>query len=65
MVDFDPDDIADKICYYLEHKDALAAIRQRGRAFAQATGWEKEGEKVIAAVKEGIEEDEKNISSRG
>jgi glycosyltransferase involved in cell wall biosynthesis len=64
LVDFDPDDIADKICYYLEHKEELAGIRQRGRAFAQATSWEKEGEKVIAAVKEGIEEDEKNISSR-
>ena len=64
LVDFDPDDIADKICYYLEHKEELAAVRKRGLAFANATSWETEGEKVRIAVEKGIEEDEKNISTR-
>ena len=64
LVDFDPDEIADKICYYLEHKEELAEIRRKGLEFANATNWQKEGEKVVAAIKKGIEEDEKNISSR-
>ena len=64
LVDFDPDDIADKICYYLAHKEELAAVRKRGLAFANATSWETEGEKVRIAVEKGIEEDEKNISTR-
>jgi len=64
LVNFDPDEIADKICYYLEHKDELAEIRRKGLQFASETSWQKEGDKVVAAVKKGIEEDEKNISSR-
>lgn len=64
IMDLDPDDIADKICYYLQNKEELAEIRRRGMQFANDTSWEKEGDKVIAAVKKGIEEDEKNISSR-
>ncbi len=64
LVDFDPDDIADKICYYLEHTEELIEIKNRGMQFANETSWEKEGEKVRAAVEKGIEEDEKNISSR-
>ncbi len=64
MVDFDPDDIADKICYYLEHPEELAEIRKKGLAFAEASDWQKEGDKVVAAMKKGIEEDEKNISTR-
>ena len=64
IMDLDPDDIADKICYYLEHTEELAEIRKRGMQFANDTSWEKEGDKVVAVVKKGIEEDEKNISSR-
>ncbi len=64
LVDFDPDEIADKICYYLEHKEELAEIRRKGLEFAKSTSWQTEGDKVIAAIKKGIEEDEKNISSR-
>lgn len=64
LVDFDPDDIADKIIYYLEHREELDRIRKQGMEFAQNTSWLEEGKKVIAAVKKGIEEDEKNISTR-
>lgn len=64
LVDFDPSDIADKVCYYLEHKEELEQIRKKGLAFANATSWEKEGSKVAVAVKKGVEEDEKYISTR-
>ena len=63
LVDLEPDDIADKVCYYLEHEAELAEVRRRGMQFANDTSWEKEGDKVVTAVKKGIEEDEKNISS--
>ena len=64
LVDLDPNQIAEKICYYLEHRDELAKIRARGLTFANGTDWEAEGKKVCKAVLEGIEEDEKNISTR-
>lgn len=64
LVDFDPDDIADKICYYFEHREELSEVRRRGMEFANATNWEAEGEKVRIAIEKGIEEDEKNISTR-
>ena len=54
----------DKIIYYLEHREELDRIRKQGMEFAQNTSWLEEGKKVIAAVKKGIEEDEKNISTR-
>lgn len=64
MVDTDPNAIADKVCYYFEHLDELAVIREKGLKFARATSWEAEGEKVRRAIEEGINEDEKNISIR-
>ncbi len=65
MVDFDADDIADKLEYYLTHEEELAAIRKKGLDFALNTSsWENEAVKVAEAIKKGIEEDEKNISSR-
>ena len=60
MVDFDPIVIADTLCYYLEHKDELAKIREKGVKYAQATSWDEEAEKVKNALLRGIEEDEKN-----
>ena len=63
--DFDADDIADKLEYYLTHEEELAAIRKKGLDFALNTSsWENEAVKVAEAIKKGIEEDEKNISSR-
>ena len=65
MVDFDADDIADKLEYYLTHEEELDAIRKKGLDFALNTSsWENEAVKVAEAIKKGIEEDEKNISSR-
>ncbi|MDY5577160.1 MAG: glycosyltransferase family 4 protein [Lachnospiraceae bacterium] len=65
MVDFDPIAIADKIEYYFDHPEELAAIREKGMEFAQKTSWEKEAQKVYDAVLEGIKEDEENnLSNR-
>lgn len=60
MVDFDPIAIADTLCYYLEHRDELAAIRKRGLEFAMSTSWDTEAKKVYDAIMRGIEEDGKN-----
>ena len=65
MVDFDPIAIADKIEYYFDHPEELAAIREKGMEFAQKTSWEKQAQKVYDAVLEGIKEDEENnLSNR-
>lgn len=62
MVETDPNAIADTVCYYFEHIDELAIIREKGLNFAHCTCWETEGEKVRKAIEEGINEDEKSIS---
>lgn len=62
MVETDPNAIADTVCYYFEHTDELAIIREKGLNFAHCTCWETEGEKVRKAIEEGINEDEKSIS---
>ena len=62
MVETDPNAIADKVCYYFNHLQELAIIREKGLNFAHSTSWEAEGEKVRKAIEEGIDEDEKNIS---
>lgn len=64
LVDIDPNEIANQICYYLEHKEELAKIRKKGMEFALSTNWETEGAKVNKALLEGIREDEENISAR-
>ena len=43
--------------HYLKNKEELAEIRKRGMQFANDTSWEREGDKVVAAVKKGIEEE--------
>lgn len=64
MVDFEINDVVEKIVYYFEHKDELEAKRENGRNFAITTSWETEVQKVKEAFLRGIKEDEKNISSR-
>lgn len=59
MVDFDPIAIADKLIYYLEHRDELEIIRKKGLEFAMSTSWDVEAQKVYSAIMRGIEEDEK------
>ncbi|MBO4862964.1 MAG: glycosyltransferase family 4 protein [Eubacterium sp.] len=59
MVDFDPIKIADTLSYYLDNREKLESIREKGLKFAQSTSWEKEAKKVYNAVIEGIKEDGK------
>ena len=62
MVDFEPLQIAEAMEYYLTHPREREEKRQKGLAFAAATSWEREADKVYEAILEGIEEDEKRIS---
>lgn len=59
LVNYEPNEIADTLAYYLEHEEELETIRQKGIALAQSTSWEVEGEKVRTAIIRGIEEDKK------
>ncbi len=65
LVDYDPVQIAETIEKYLKDTSLLNDIREKGIEFAKSTSWEVEGEKVLKAVKRGIQEDEKNINNRG
>lgn len=58
MVEYDANLIAEKMAYYLNNPELLAAIRQKGIEFAQNTSWIKEAEKVKEAILKGIVEDE-------
>jgi len=58
MVDFEPNQIADTMEFYLTHPQELEQIRQKGIAFAEGTSWEREADKVYEAILKGIREDE-------
>ena len=59
LVDYDPDLIAEKMAYYLNHPEELNVIRENGLKFAQSTSWITEAEKVRDALLKGIAEDDK------
>ena len=61
IIDYDPIHIADKLEYYLKHREELVALREAGIAFAQSTNWDMETEKVYNAILKGIEEDERKL----
>lgn len=61
MVDFDVNDVIDKLVYYLTHKEELQEKRRKGLAFAESTSWDTEAEKVRDTLLKGIKEDEENI----
>lgn len=65
LVETEPLDIIDKVMYYFEHPEKLEEKRRKGMEFAEKTSWEAEAGKVYDFIKKGIEEDEKNISTRG
>ena len=58
VIDSDPVHIADKLEYYLNHKEELADLRKKGLACAAATDWSVEIDKVYKSITEGIKEDE-------
>ena len=57
IIDTDPIHIADTLADYLNHPEKLTVIRERALAYAQATDWDKETEKVYQSILEGIQED--------
>lgn len=57
LVDYDPNDIADKMAYYLNNPEATEVIKKKGLEFAKKSDWKKEAEKVASAIKKGIAED--------
>lgn len=61
LVEFEPDDIAEKMIYFLEHKEELNALRVSGMEYAKGTSWDAEGEKVRIAIERGIAEDERKL----
>ncbi|MCR5545736.1 MAG: glycosyltransferase family 4 protein [Lachnospiraceae bacterium] len=61
LVEADPIDMADKMEYYLKHKDELAKLREKAYEEVQQFTWEGEIKKVYDFVTECIEEDKKSI----
>ncbi len=64
LTDADPIDIADKLEYYLCHRDELAEIREKGKAFASSTSWDNEGDKMKEFVLRCIKEDTKLLEDK-
>jgi len=58
LADYDPCDLADKMEYYLNHKDELVKIREAGKKFAEKTDWEVETDKAYEAFIRQIEHSE-------
>ena len=59
MVETDPIDSAEKMKYYLTHKQELASKREKGRSYVETLTWEKELRKVydfiVASVSSDLE----------
>ena len=60
IIDCDPIHIADKLEYYLNHRDKLKRLREAGLKYAISTNWDDETEKVYKSIIAGIKADEKN-----
>ncbi|MCR4999337.1 MAG: glycosyltransferase family 1 protein [Lachnospiraceae bacterium] len=54
LTEDDPWDIADKIVYYLNHRDELAPLRLQGREYAEGITWKKEMEGVCEFIRDSI-----------
>lgn len=63
MVEFDVNDVIDKMVYFLNHKEELEEKRKKGLEFARSTSWDKEALKVKEAIVRSIKEDEESIGS--
>ena len=60
IIDTDPVHIADKLEYYLTHREELQEIREAGMKCALETDWGVEIEKVYQSITKGIREDEQS-----
>ena len=57
MVETDPIDIAEKMKYYLTHKQELASKREKGRSYVETLTWEKELRKVYDFIVASVSSD--------
>lgn len=58
LVDYDIDEVVDKMQYYLTNENLLEDKRKQGLLYAKKTSWDKEADKVNEFLLNGIEEDE-------
>lgn len=63
MVEYDVNDVINKLEYCFNHKEMLEEKRKAGLEFARNTSWDKEAEKVNSAIIRSIKEDEENINT--
>lgn len=61
LTDNDPIDIANKLEYYLNHRDELDSIRKKGLEFAQTTDWNIYGDKMKDFVLSCIDENKRKL----
>ncbi len=59
LTEDDPWDIAEKIIYYLNHKEELQPIREYGREYAEGITWKEEMERICYFIRDAIEENRK------
>lgn len=60
LTEIEPNDIVDKMEYYLTHEEELEQKRKAGYEFAIKTSWEEEAKKVYDFVKASVLKDEAN-----
>ena len=65
LVDYDPNEIADTLEYYLTHEEEMEKYRKKGLAYVKDTSWLKEAEKVRDMLKNWIREDEAKLMESG
>ncbi len=58
LMENNPLEMADKIVYYLQHKELLEEKRRLGVEFSKSTSWKKEAEKVYDIIIKGINDSE-------
>lgn len=61
LADYDPNDIADKMEFFLKHQNELSKIRETGRKFAESTDWQVEVDKAYEIIYKRIIDSENNF----
>ena len=57
LTEDDPWDIADKLIYYLKHREELEPLRVQGKEYAEGITWKEEMETVCTFMRDSIEAD--------
>lgn len=64
LVDFNVEDVVNKMEYYLTHKELLEDKRKAGLDYAKSTSWDSEVDKIAVVIRQGINEDETNLINK-